>query len=129
VTATASVTAAAVLSAVAGTTPSDTGTGAGSTTSGAPGGGSSVALTTSGHALFTGWPWHVAAAAGAAVIVLAGLATAWRGTGWPVMSARFERPDRQRQPQADSATMWESLSHDQDPTLNAEPASDAGPAR
>jgi len=130
VTATASVTAGAVLSAVAGTTPDDAGTGAGSTTSGTSGGGGSIALTTSGHALFTGWPWHVAAAAGAVVIVLAGLATAWRGTRWPVMSARFERPDRQRpQPRADSAAMWESLSHDQDPTLTAEPASDAGTAR
>ena len=130
VTATASVTAAAVLSAVAGTSPAGTETGPGSTTSGSSGGGSSIALATSGHAVFTGWPWHVAAAAGAVVIVLAGLATVWRGTRWPVMSARFERPDRQRrQPRADSATMWESLSHDQDPTLTAEPASDAGTAR
>jgi uncharacterized membrane protein (TIGR02234 family) len=130
VTATASVTAAAVLSAVAGTTPDDAGTGAGSTTSGTSGGGGSIALTTAGHAVFTGWPWHVAAAAGAAVIVLAGLAAAWRGTRWPVMSARFERPDRQsRPPRADSATMWESLSRDQDPTLTAEPAGDAGTSR
>jgi uncharacterized membrane protein (TIGR02234 family) len=133
VAAAASVTAAAVLSAVAGTTPTVgpmTGIGPGSTVSGTSGGGSSTALTTAGHALITGWPWQAAAAAGAVVIVLAGLATAWRGPRWPVMSARFERPDRQRQHlQADSATMWESLSRDDDPTLGTESASDAGPAR
>ena len=139
VTATASVKAAAVVAAASGanTVPgAGTGSGAGSTTSGASGGGPSLALTTAGHGVLTGWPWHVAAAAGAAVIVLAGVATAWRGTRWPVMSARFERPDRQHQQpvRADSATMWESLSRDQDPTLSTEPATagpanDAGPAR
>jgi uncharacterized membrane protein (TIGR02234 family) len=139
VTATASVTAAAVVAAASGANSvpgSGSGSGSGSTTSGASGGGPSVALTTAGHGVLTGWPWHVAAAAGAVVIVLAGLATAWRGTRWPVMSARFERPDRQHQrpAAADSATMWESLSRDQDPTLSTEPATaesanDAGPAR
>src|SRR5262250_1447590 len=47
---------------------------------------------------------------GAVAIVLAGLATAWRGPRWPVMSARFERPSPARQPGTDSASMWESLS-------------------
>jgi uncharacterized membrane protein (TIGR02234 family) len=70
----------------------------------------------------TGAPWRAAAIAAAVVVVLAGLATVWRGPRWPVMSARFERPDRQprQRPAAratDSATLWESLSRDLDPTV------------
>jgi hypothetical protein len=69
-------------------------------------------------------------------IVLAGLATAWRGPRWPVMSARYERgaPSRAedqaedraedqaggrgRNQAKDAATMWESLSRDMDPTVD-----------
>ena len=69
-----------------------------------------------------GLPWPAAAVAGAVAIVLAGLATVWRGPRWPVMSARFDRPEngqsqRPRQRAADSASMWESLSRDLDPTV------------
>src|SRR5467141_308969 len=71
-----------------------------------------------GQALMTGAPWHAAAIAGAVAIVLAGLATAWRGPRWPVMSARFDRPGQPRRKHAaDGATMWESLSRDLDPTV------------
>lgn len=72
----------------------------------------------------TGAPWHAAAIVGAVAIVLAGLATVWRGPRWPVMSARFDRPGQssrdqpRRQRAADSATMWESLSRDLDPTVD-----------
>ena len=62
-----------------------------------------------------------AAAAAAAVrapAVLAGVATAWRGPRWPVMSARFERSSPKRRRGTDSASMWESLSHDVDPTVD-----------
>jgi hypothetical protein len=52
------------------------------------------------------------------VIVLAGLAPAWRGPRWPVMSARFERSSPARQQRNDSASMWESLSRDVDPTID-----------
>jgi hypothetical protein len=66
----------------------------------------------------TGAPWHAVALGGAVAIVLAGLATVWRGPRWPVMSARFDRPgQRPRQRAADSASMWESLSRDLDPTV------------
>ena len=92
----------------------------GSTTGGTSPGGASHAIVvagSSGRALMTGAPWHAAAVAGAAAIVLAGLATVWRGPGWPVMSARFDRPgQRPRQRAADSASMWESLNRDLDPT-------------
>lgn len=66
----------------------------------------------------TGAPWHAAAIGGAVAIILAGLVTVWRGPRWPVMSARFERPgQRASRRVADSASMWESLSRDLDPTV------------
>jgi uncharacterized membrane protein (TIGR02234 family) len=103
----------------------------GSTTSGTTPGGPVHAIIiagSGGHVVMSGLPWREVAACGAAAIVLAGLATAWRGPRWPVMSARFERPRSGDaaaatparaaavSPAADSATMWESLSRDLDPT-------------
>ena len=58
-----------------------------------------------GHAVMAGAPWRAAAVAGAVVIVLAGLATVWRGPRWPVMSARFDRASQRaagRRPRANS---------------------------
>jgi uncharacterized membrane protein (TIGR02234 family) len=93
----------------------------GSTTGGTSPGGASHAVVIAGspgQAVMTGAPWHAAALAGAVAIVLAGLVTVWRGPRWPVMSARFDRPgQRPRQRAADSASMWESLSRDLDPTV------------
>jgi len=88
----------------------------GSTTSGGSSGGAvhEIVIAGPGRAILAGAPWRAAALAGAIAIVLAGLATVWRGPRWPVMSARFERaapPDRH-------ATMWESLSRDVDPTVD-----------
>ena len=109
-------------SGVLATAQADAAAGAlgGSTTGGTSPGGASHAIVvagSAGRALMTGAPWHAAAVAGAAAIVLAGLATVWRGPGWPVMSARFDRPgQRPRQRAADSASMWESLNRDLDPT-------------
>ncbi len=99
----------------------------GSTTGGTTPGGPVHAIIiagSGGHVVMSGLPWREVAACGAAAIVLAGLATAWRGPRWPVMSARFERPRSgdaaaatpARPAAADSATMWESLSRDLDPT-------------
>jgi uncharacterized membrane protein (TIGR02234 family) len=103
----------------------------GSTTSGTTPGGPVHAIIiagSGGHVVMSGLPWREVAACGAAAIVLAGLATAWRGPRWPVMSARFERPRSgdaaaaaparaaAASAAADSATMWESLSRDLDPT-------------
>jgi uncharacterized membrane protein (TIGR02234 family) len=93
----------------------------GSTTGGTSPGGASHSIVIAGspgQAVMTGAPWHAAAICGAVAIVLAGLATVWRGPRWPVMSARFDRPgQRPRQRAADSASMWESLSRDLDPTV------------
>jgi len=109
-------------SSVLATAQADAAAGAlgGSTTGGASPGGASHAIViagSTGQAVMTGAPWHAAAVGGAVAIVLAGLATVWRGSRWPVMSARFERPgQRPSRRAADSASMWESLSRDLDPT-------------
>jgi uncharacterized membrane protein (TIGR02234 family) len=95
----------------------------GSTTSGTSSGGTAHVLIiagAAGHAAMTGTPWRAAAVCGGIVIVLTGLATAWRGPRWPVMSARFERERTRTTPRrasTDSATMWESLTRDLDPTI------------
>src|SRR5438105_4078050 len=128
VAAAAAVRTSAVLSAAASADPT-AGVYSGSTTSGTTSSGGSpvyVGGSTSGHAVISGLPWQIAAVAGALAIAAAGLATAWRGTRWPVMSARFDRPGQQvRPPAADSATMWESLNRDVDPTDEAESGSRA----
>jgi uncharacterized membrane protein (TIGR02234 family) len=92
----------------------------GSTTSGAPSGGAvhEIVVAGPGRVIMAGAPWRVAAIAGAVAIVLAGLATAWRGPRWPIMSVRFERSSPARPRGTDSASMWESLSRDVDPTVD-----------
>jgi len=120
---------------------------AGSTTSGSTGGGALVVSGSAARAFMTGTPWHVAVLAGALLVFIAGLATALRGRGWPVMSARYDAPGARgagAQPDApgraapggrarearplDAATMWESLNGGEDPTEG--PAEDhaEGPA-
>ena len=91
----------------------------GSTTGGSPSGGAvhEIIIAGPGRAIMAGASWRAVAVLGAVAIVLAGLATVWRGPRWPVMSARFERhPSAPRR--TDSATMWESLSRDVDPTVD-----------
>jgi len=100
---------------------------AGSTTSGSTAGGAFVVSGSTGQAIMTGTPWHVAVLIGALLIFLAGLATALRGTDWPVMSARYDAPGSRgaggteaakqdgSRPR-DAATMWESLNDGDDPT-------------
>jgi uncharacterized membrane protein (TIGR02234 family) len=129
VAATTGVRASAVLSA-ARASASDGALG-GSTTSGASPGNAThpiVIAGSAGHAFIAGAPWRALAVAGAVAIILAGLATVWRGSRWPVMSARFDRSQggsggtRGGVPpgghSADSAGMWESLSRDIDPTAD-----------
>jgi uncharacterized membrane protein (TIGR02234 family) len=134
---TTGIRASAVIAAAKANTSN--GTLGGSTTSGSsPGNASPATVITgsSGHAVMVGAPWRAVAVVGAVAIILAGLATIGRGSRWPVMSARFDRSpggnggagsppvrgglrgvaptDRH-----DSATMWESLSRDIDPTLGS----------
>jgi uncharacterized membrane protein (TIGR02234 family) len=129
------VRASAVLAAARAN--ASNGTVGGSTTSGnSPGDAAHpiVIAGSAGHAVMTGAPWRAVAVVGAVAIILAGLATVGRGPRWPVMSARFDRPPggnggagsppvrgglRGVAPpdQRSSATMWESLSRDIDPTV------------
>lgn len=123
-------------SAVLATARADAAAGAlgGSTTSGTSPGGAAHSIVIAGsvgQVIMTGALWHVVAVFGALAIVFAGVATVWRGPCWPVMSARFERPDRRQDQQqrprpADSASIWESLSLDVDPT-NLEDQVGGGP--
>jgi uncharacterized membrane protein (TIGR02234 family) len=134
-----SVSAASVLSVAASKVGSpgaaaDSGA-VGSTTSGSAGSGSNVVslVGTTGHAIMSGTPWRLAVLAGALLVVAAGVATAWRGPRWPVMSARYDLHAKRdagpavaagsagpageaQAPPRDSASMWESLSAGADPT-------------
>jgi uncharacterized membrane protein (TIGR02234 family) len=126
VTATAAVTSAAVLSAASN---AGLGTGASSAISGTSGAAAAFVLSGApGHAVLTGLFWHGAAVAGALALIAAGLATAWRGPRWPVMSARYEQPvteqpvtersvrEAHTQPPDLRAAMWDALNRDIDPT-------------
>jgi uncharacterized membrane protein (TIGR02234 family) len=122
--------------------------GSGSTTGGSGTGSSAGAVVTgdsSVHTVLLGVPWRVAVFAGAAALIAAGLLTVWRGTRWPVMSGRYERPAGQpgqpgqtapatptRRPrpgpgsapapaQLDQAALWDSITRGDDPTLGPDP--------
>jgi uncharacterized membrane protein (TIGR02234 family) len=138
---TTSVTAATVVSVATSKVASPesaaiSGT-AGSTTGGATSGGAFVVSGSTGQAIMTGTPWHVAVLIGALLIFLAGLATALRGMDWPVMSARYDAPGAKggSRPRAgapassrprDAATMWESLNEGEDPTEDDGTVNDTG---
>ena len=114
----------------------------GSTTSGTSPSGAAHAIViagSTGHVIMATTPWRAVVACGAVAIVLAGLATVWRGPSWPVMSARFQlgsgRPGGKGSPPGSGSfggasprsvpaeDMWESLSRDLDPTVESETAS------
>ena len=125
------VTATEVLAAARVTAVSQAGSatagGAAGVSPGAVPGGTAPGVTATGHVTMLTVPWRPVAVVGALVILAAGLLVAWRGGGWPVMSGRYERPpERDRQPPADSASLWEALSSGADPT---EQAGHAGHAR
>ena len=125
---TARVSAASVLSVAASSVGSPGSAAisgaAGSTTSGSSGGAPIVVAGSAGHAVMTGAAWQAAVLAGALLVFLAGLATVLHGQRWPVMSARYALPERRGGGAApvrpgDSASIWESLSDGEDPTLLA----------
>ena len=124
------ITTAEVLAAARVTTVSQAGSatagGSSGVSPGAVPGGTAPGVTATGHVTMLAG-WRPLAVLGALVIVVAGLLVAWRGSRWPVMSGRYERPpERDRQPPADSASLWEALSSGADPT---EQAGHAGHAR
>lgn len=72
----------------------------------------------SGPTVHTTWP--ALAAAGAALLVAAGIVTVVRGGAWPVMGSRYDRhgsadANRAREP----AELWKTLDSGADPTLGA----------
>lgn len=124
------VTAAEVLAAARVTAVSQAGSATAGGASGVSPGtvpdGAPPGVTTAGHVTMLTVPWRPIAVAGALAIIAAGLLVAWRGGSWPVMSSRYERPpQRDHEPSADSASLWEALSKGADPT---EQAGHAGPA-
>ncbi|HZC40792.1 MAG TPA: Trp biosynthesis-associated membrane protein [Streptosporangiaceae bacterium] len=96
-------------------------------------GGGAPGVTETGRVIMSGVPWRVLAAAGGLAVAAAGVLTAWRGTTWPGMSARYDRPAAgaaaaartgsgdsaaARPPGPDPAGMWEQLSRGVDPTAS-----------
>ena len=63
------------------------------------------------------FPWWAAAAVGGVLIVAAGVLAAWRGTRWPGMSGRYDRPGGPPQATGDPAAAWDALDRGTDPTV------------
>ena len=121
------VTAAQVRGAAVGATTAQAGSAPGGSTVGSgttPGsGGSGVAgLSLASHVEMATFPWRWAVLLGGLLVLGAGMLVAWRGTRWPVMSSRYDRPASRKPPAAtDPASLWESLSQGLDPTDSADP--------
>jgi uncharacterized membrane protein (TIGR02234 family) len=132
------ISAADMLAAAAGSAGpaagSSAGAAPGSTTSGAVSAGQGTPVSgLHSHTVLGDMPWRGAAFAGALLIVAAGLLAVWQAGRLPVMSSRYEPPAGRgsrtagetavgtaaaRPETRDSASMWESLSRDVDPTVD-----------
>jgi uncharacterized membrane protein (TIGR02234 family) len=128
------VTAAQVRGAAVGATTAQAGSVPGGSTVGSgatPGsGGSGVAgLSLASHVEMAAFPWRWAVLVGGLLVLGTGMLVAWRGTRWPVMSSRYERPASRKPPAAtDPASLWESLSQGLDPTDLTDPTGPGTPA-
>jgi Tryptophan-associated transmembrane protein (Trp_oprn_chp) len=58
---------------------------------GVPSGGALPAIGQASRVVLASGPWRAAALIGALAVIAAGLAAAWRGPRWAVMSARFDQ--------------------------------------
>ena len=64
------------------------------------------------------FPWWAVTLAGGLLAVAAAALIVWRGTRWPGMSSRYERPGGAPPvPGRDPATVWEALDRGTDPTV------------
>lgn len=65
----------------------------------------------------TPFPWWAAAAVGGLLLAAAGTLTAWRGTRWPGMSSRYDRPGGPTPVAGEGqGTAWDALDRGADPT-------------
>jgi len=125
------VTTADAIAAVSGRAgyrgAAESGAAGSATASGGHGGGAPLIAGFPAHVAATAFPWRLLALAGGAAVIAAGLLVIWRAAAWPVMSSRFDPPERPRPRQvplaarpvpdaADAASIWESLSRGEDPT-------------
>jgi uncharacterized membrane protein (TIGR02234 family) len=107
----AAVGATAQAGSVPGGSTVGTGTTPGSSGSGVAG------LSLASHVEMAAFPWRWAVLLGGLLVLAAGMLVAWRGTRWPVMSSRYDRPASRKPPAlTDPASLWESLSQGLDPT-------------
>jgi hypothetical protein len=85
---------------------------------GIPSGGGLPAIGQASRVVLASAPWRPAALIGAAAVIAAGLAAAWRGPRWAVMPARFGRPAPPPEPAGGASA----------PAPGAVPAAGVGPA-
>jgi len=113
----AAVVAAAGRAAAAPAAGAGAGTAAGSATAGSGQGTAAGSLAGLGsRVLFSGSAWQLLIAAGAVLIIAAGIAIVVWGTRLPAMSGRYERPRVTAGPAAE-ASAWDALSAGADPTV------------
>jgi len=125
------VTTADAIAAVSGRAgyrgAAESGAAGSATAGGGHGGGAPLIAGFPAHVAATAFPWRLLALAGGAAVIAAGLLVIWRAAVWPVMSSRFDPPERPRPRQvplaarpvpdaADAASIWEALSRGEDPT-------------
>lgn len=91
---------------------------------GAPSGGGLPAIGEASKVVLASGPWRAVAVIGAVAVMAAGLAAAWRGPRWAVMSARFDRTARPARPAGDASTPAPAAV----PATGAVPAEGAVPA-
>jgi Tryptophan-associated transmembrane protein (Trp_oprn_chp) len=90
---------------------------------GVPSGGGLPAIGQASRVVLASGPWRAAVLIGAVAVIAAGLAAAWRGPRWAVMSARFDQPVPPRPEGGPSAQAGPSA-----PAAGAAPAARAASA-
>jgi hypothetical protein len=95
---------------------------------GVPSGGGLPAIGQASRVVLPGGPWRAAALLGALAVIAAGLAAAWLGPRWAVMSARFDQPARSARPEGDPSAPASATAPATGTAAPAAPASPPVPA-